>query len=191
MIDAATRGVWRGLEAKLRPYVARRVRSHADVDDVLQDILTRMQQGLPNLRDRERFGPWVYKVAHNAVVDHHRRLARHPVSQDATQLEPATFEEDVTAAERELATYLAPFIAMLPSPYREALTLTELEGLTQKQAAEMLNITPSGMKSRVQRARKRVREALYACCVIELDARGHVMECERKPNGQTPKGCCD
>ena len=50
---------------------------------------------------------------------------------------------DEGAVERELVTYIAPFVAMLPSPYREALTLTELEGMTQKDAAAML-----GMASR-------------------------------------------
>ncbi len=57
---------------------------------------------------------------------------------------------------------------MLPSPYREALTLTELEGLTQKEAAEMLGISLSGMKSRVQRGRQQLRQALEDCCHIAL-----------------------
>ncbi len=192
MIEPGARVGWRDLEAKLRPFVARRVRSETDVDDVVQDVFLRMQRGLAGLRDEERFGPWVYQVARNAIVDHQRAAAKHRVAEGATDAEPAAEEvDDDGAIERELAAYIAPFVAMLPSPYREALTLTELEGLTQKQAADMLGISLSGMKSRVQRGRVQLRKALEDCCHIALDARGRVVGCEPRPDGRLPDGCCE
>ena len=75
---------------------------------------------------------------------------------------------------------MAVFVAALPSPYREAITLTELQGMTQKDAAEMLGISLSGMKSRVQRGRQQISEMLQACCEIALDARGHVVSFDRR-----------
>lgn len=200
MIDMTARDVscaedaraWKDLDARLRPFVARRVRSPADVDDVVQDVFLRMQRGLAGLRDDERFGPWVYQVARSAIAEHRRSAARHPVADGEPPEEPAPppDEEDDGVVERDLATYIAPFVAMLPSPYREALTLTEIEGLTQKEAAEMLGVSLSGMKSRVQRGRKHLREALEACCHIALDARGRVIECAPRPDGRMPDGCC-
>ncbi len=191
MITPAERGAWRDLEARLRPFIARRVRAEADVDDVVQDVFLRMQRGLAGLRDEERFGPWVYQVARSAIIDHLRRAARSPVA-DGAELEemPLALEEDDRAVERELAGYVAPFVAMLPSPYREALTLTELEGLTQKQAAAMLGISLSGMKSRVQRGRQHLRTALEDCCHIALDVRGRVVSCAPRLDGKLPEGCC-
>jgi RNA polymerase sigma-70 factor (ECF subfamily) len=190
MIDASARDAWGDLDAKLRPFIARRVRSPIDVDDVVQDVLLRMQRGLAGLRDDERFGPWAYQVARSAIADHHRSAQRHPSSGGAIPEEevPAPDAEEDGAAERELASYVAVFVAMMPSPYREALTLTELQGLTQKEAAAMLGISLSGMKSRVQRGRRHLREALDACCRIALDARGRVVSCEPRPDGQLP-GC--
>lgn len=192
MIDSAARGAWRDLDAKLRPFIARRVRAEADVDDVVQDVFLRMQRGLGGLRDDERFGPWVYQVARSAIADHQRASARNPVApSEPPEAEDTGIEQaDDGAVERELAAYVAPFVAMLPSPYREALTLTELEGLTQKEAAAMLGISVSGMKSRVQRGRQQLREALEDCCHIALDVRGRVMSCEPRANGRLPKGCC-
>lgn len=191
MIEPAARGAWRELEAKLRPFVARRVRAKVDVDDVLQDVFLRMQKGLAGLRDEERFGPWVYQVARSALIDHQRVAARHRVvDADAQEDRPLEVDDDDRAVEEELAGYLAPFVAMLPSPYREALTLVELEGLTQKQAAEMLGISHSGMKSRVQRGRVQLRKALEDCCHIALDARGRVVSCEPRADGRLPDGCC-
>ncbi|MBS2017421.1 MAG: RNA polymerase sigma factor SigZ [Deltaproteobacteria bacterium] len=195
MIDASSRGAWRDLEAKLRPFIARRVNAEADVDDLVQDVFLRMQRGLGELRDDDRFGPWVYQVARNAVADHHRRAARHaPLEGDGDGLAAlegtAAHDEDDTSVADEVASYLAPFVGMLPSPYREALTLTELEGLTQQEAAERLGISLSGMKSRVQRGRAHLRSALEDCCHIALDARGRVMACEPRPDGRLPPSCC-
>lgn len=192
MIEAAARVAWSDLDAKLRPFIARRVRSPSDVDDVMQDVFLRMQRGLGGLRDDERFGPWVYQVARSAIADHHRAASRHPtVAGDAPEEEaPAPSPEGDPDVEEMLATYVAPFVAMLQSPYREALTLTELEGMTQKDAAAMLGISLSGMKSRVQRGRQQLRAALEDCCHIALDARGHVVGCEPREDGRLPDGCC-
>jgi RNA polymerase sigma-70 factor (ECF subfamily) len=191
MIEPTARGAWRDLEAKLRPFIARRVRADVDVDDVLQDVFVRLQRGLAALRDDERFGPWVYQVARSAIVDHQRVAARHRVVDgDSAENAAPEIDEDDGAVERELASYVAPFVAMLPSPYREALTLTELQGLTQKHAAEMLGISLSGMKSRVQRGRQHLRKALEDCCHIALDARGRVVACEPRADGVLPEGCC-
>ncbi len=191
MIDPAARGAWRALEAKLRPFVARRVRSEVDVDDVVQDVFLRMQRGLAGLRDDQRFGPWVYQVARSAIVDHQRVAAKHRVVDgEGIDDQPLDVDDDDGAAEQKLVASLAPFVAVLPSPYREALTLVELEGLTQKQAAEMLGITLSGMKSRVQRGRVQLRKALEECCHIALDTRGRVVSCEPRPDARQPAGCC-
>ena len=181
MIDAAARGAWKELDAKLRPFVARRVRSESDVDDVVQDVFLRLHHTASSLRDGERFGAWVYRIARNAIVDHHRSKARHPIS-DREPIDEE-LEEDDRSAEEELAAWIAVFVAMLPTPYREALTLTELEGLTQKEAAAMLGLSLSGMKSRVQRGREQLRELLEACCSIAVDVRGRVVACEPRPNG--------
>jgi RNA polymerase sigma-70 factor (ECF subfamily) len=100
------------------------------------------------------------------------------------------FAEDDGAVAREVAQYLAFFVAALPSPYREAITLTELEGRTQREAAEILGISLSGMKSRVQRGRAKLRAMLEACCEVAVDARGKVVACEPRSPGSKPKGCC-
>jgi len=189
VIEAAARGAWKELDAKLRPFVARRVRSPADVDDVVQDVFLRIQRGASALRDGDRFGSWVYQVARTAIVDHQRTAARNPLAeQDAP--EEAGFTEDDGTAEEELAAYVAVFVAMLRSPYREALTLTELEGMSQKDAAAMLGISVSAMKSRVQRGREQLRYALEACCDIALDVRGRVVACEPRPDGRLPDCRC-
>jgi RNA polymerase sigma-70 factor (ECF subfamily) len=180
MIASDARGAWNELEKRLRPYVARRVASSADVDDILQEIFVRMHRGLASLRDGERFGGWVYRIAQNAIADAGRARARDPVV--LVPDVPERLDEDGTDHDAELqadlGTCVARFIARLPSPYREAITLIELEGLTQKDAADMLGVSLSGMKSRVQRGREKIREMFDECCRISVDGRGRVVECK-------------
>jgi arsenate reductase (glutaredoxin) len=185
MIDSGTRCAQRELEARLRPFIARRV-PRADVDDVLQDVFLRAQRALPDLRDEERFGAWMYRVARSAIAESHRQRSRHPVLDvEEPALRVATEASDPTPLETEVAEYLIPLISRLPAPYREAITLTELQGLTQQAAADALGISLSGAKSRVQRGREKLRALLDECCKIGVDARGRVIDCEPR----LPSGC--
>lgn len=173
------------LEQRLRPFVSRRV-PPSDLEDVMQEVFLRIQRSLPSLRDEERFIPWLYAVARSAIIESYRQRGRQPlwVTSERPDVETECETVEPSALEQELAGYLLSYVAELPSPYREALTLTELEGLTQKAAADALGITLSGMKSRVQRGRERLRELFEACCRIGVDARGRVIECEpRDPSG--------
>jgi RNA polymerase sigma-70 factor (ECF subfamily) len=196
VIQPKARGAWDELEGQLRPFVARRLAEPTDVDDVLQDIYLRIQAGVGSLRDSARFGPWVYQVARSALADHGRARARHPLPPTDPTGEraaaPSTAADSSDeSAEQALAKNIAVFVAALPSPYREAITLTELQGMSQKDAAEMLGISLSGMKSRVQRGRQQVRKMLQACCEIALDARGHVLSYDRRVDGEVPQNCCE
>jgi RNA polymerase sigma-70 factor (ECF subfamily) len=192
MIDAAARDRWSTLRADLTPFVARRV-SPSDVDDVLQDVFVRVQRGLGALHDDERFGPWVYQVARSAVADHARKRARSPLATgDAPELAAGDTDGDgaLTETEARLATLVEPFVAALPSPYREALTLTELEGLSQREAAARMGVSVTAMKSRVQRGRAQLREIFEMCCSFERDARGRVIACTPREGGRLPDDCC-
>ena len=189
MSDAVTQVALQSLEGSLRAFVARRVRE-AEVDDVLQDVFVRLQRGVGALADEQRLEAWVYRVARSAIVDQYRTRARHGVPADTEATEQPAENDDEPQAERELAGCVPQFVAALPEPYREALTLTDLQGLTQKEAAERLGVSLSGMKSRVQRGRAKLREAFDACCHIALDTRGGVVDYE--PRGETkPPACCD
>ena len=191
MIASEARGAWRDIEQRLRPYVARRVASRADVDDVLQEIFVRIHRGLSSLRDGERFGGWVYRVAQSAIADAARARARSVLelveAPEAAIPEAAESDE----LESELGACVALFVGRLPAAYRDAITLTELEGLTQKEAADMLGMTLSAMKSRTLRGRARIRDMFEQCCQLSVDCRGKVTACEPRALEDIPADCRD
>jgi RNA polymerase sigma-70 factor (ECF subfamily) len=159
-----------------------------DAEDLLQDVFTRIHENASTLRDVESVTGWVYRTAGNAVTDYYRRRGAFARATEALAGEPvAVLEEADSAAEEELAQCLRPLIATLPSTYGEALELTELEGKTQAEAAESLGISLSGMKSRVQRGRTKLKEVLLDCCHVEIDRRGGVVGYE--PRGRARCRC--
>jgi RNA polymerase sigma-70 factor (ECF subfamily) len=193
VIPTEARGAWRELEARLRPYVARRVTSASDVDDVVQDVFVRIHRGLGELDDAESFGGWVYGIARRAVVDHVRSRSLHALASNDTAVDDTSAElpESEPELEHDLSACVALFVSRLSSPYREAVTLTELQGTTQREAAEMLGVPLSTMKSQVQRGRAQIRRMFDQCCEMSVDARGRVLECTPRELDAIPSDCRD
>ena len=173
-------GIWRQVHDSLRAFIAKRVANEAEAEDILQEVFLRMHQGLESLKDPRRMMPWIYRITRHAIVDYYRAPARRrevPAGL-AGDLEampsPGLFTDSSESAgdlRAELAGCLRPMMERLSREYREAVTLVELEGLTQQVAAKRMGLSLSGMKSRVQRGRRQLKQMLDDCCLIQLDRR--------------------
>jgi RNA polymerase sigma-70 factor (ECF subfamily) len=175
--DAAT--IWEACSARLRGYLRHHLRSAADVDDVLQDVFVRVHRHARDLDRDAHLSGWLFAVARSALVDFQRRR-RKPMPVSAIE------EEDVDAdlAEHtEIAAGLRELVTSLPEGYASAVTLVDLDGLSFKEAAERLGLSLSGAKSRVQRGRRLVRDALLRCCHFVVDRYGTILEAQ-------PACCC-
>ena len=191
---------WEELHGNLRAFISRRVRNQADVDDLVQRVLLQIVKGLTSLRDAERLHAWVYRTARNVIVDYYRSptLRREVASGDREDLAAANAEseaisqDDERAVLRELAACMTPMIRQLPPAYREAVTLADLEGVNQADAAARVGVSISAMKSRIQRGRQQLKAVLEDCCRVQFDHRGTIVAYDpRKPNSCGPCGSCD
>jgi RNA polymerase sigma-70 factor, ECF subfamily len=190
LLRPASEEDWTRLRADIGRLVARRVPAGADVEDVTQDVLLRVWRHGDSLREEERFGAWLSRIAHTAAAEHLRARQRHPLSRFAESegIDPGVTED--SPAKDLIAAVLRPFIARLPETYREAVVLSELDGLPHAAVAARLALSVSGVKSRVQRGRAQLRAMLEACCEIALDARGKPVSCEvRVRTGRPHSGC--
>lgn len=84
-------------------------------------------------------------------------------------------EEPVADCNSEASEGMMSILTRMPDKYREALELSELQGMSQKQLSEHLNISYSGAKSRVQRGRELMKEMMTSCCAIEADHYGNIV----------------
>jgi RNA polymerase sigma-70 factor (ECF subfamily) len=192
--DALADGAWREIAGALRSYIGRRVPDAADRDDLVQDVLLRAHRGRGHLKDRAAPGPWIYGIANNAVIDYWRRNGRRgraSIALAETDLAELPELPDDDRLQQVLAGFVANQVARLPSPYRETLTLTELQGMRQADAAAMLGISLAALKSRVLRGRVLVRQALLECCALEFGPTGRVVDCMPQPGKPRAATCRD
>jgi RNA polymerase sigma-70 factor (ECF subfamily) len=190
-VNVETEALWSELRTRLLSFLRRRVATPEDAEDLLQEVFSRIHENASALGEVESVTGWVYRTAGNAVTDYYRRRGAFARATEALATGPLPVSEgEDSAAEEELARCLRPLIATLPSTYGQALELTELEGKTQGEAAAALGLSLSGMKSRVQRGRTKLKEILLDCCHVEIDRRGGVAGYEPRNRGAGPCGRC-
>ncbi len=177
--------IWREVHQGLRAFIAKRVADEASVEDLSQEVFVRMQRGLDGLKKESRLVAWIYQIARHAIIDYYRARNRQPerpvgLASDLETFHPASLPVESSESSGQLRTELAgclrPMIQRLSDDYRQAVTLVDLEGMAQHEAAARLGLSVSGIKSRVQRGRRQLRDMLEACCVIALDRRRGVAD---------------
>jgi RNA polymerase sigma-70 factor (ECF subfamily) len=100
--------------------------------------------------------------------------------------------DDITdRTTEEFSRCIEPLLSEVPQPYREAIELTELGGMTRKDAAARLGLSESGMKARVQRGRSKLKDVLLDCCNVELDHRGGLLDYERRTQSNCDNCDCE
>ena len=187
----STEQIWEALSAKLRAFLRHRVSDAQVAEDLLQETFLRLHKKLDDIDDEQRLTAWVFQIARNLVIDHYRFKARKVTT---------TLEEDIETPTDEggnlnelVEGWLTAMIAQLPNTYRDAVELYELKGMPQQQIAGTLGISLSGVKSRVQRGRDKLKTLLFECCSFERDRRGNIIGYiqRNRSDGDTCHERCD
>lgn len=182
----STDQIWQEFSDRLKLFILRRIRSEHDAEDILQDVFWKIHNNIDTLKQGDKLEPWIFQITRNTIIDYYRHQDKAPsdISEIPDQeVEPVVAEdtpEDVVAC-------LKPMIDDLPENYRQAIILTEYEGLTQKEMSQRLELSLSGAKSRVQRAREKLKGTLLACCHFEFDRLGNILDYQLKE--QTCRYC--
>lgn len=178
---------WDETFAQLRSFIAVRVGNDDIAADIAQDVLVR-SIAAGALQRVDNPAAWLYRSARNAVIDHYRTRHVHDPLGPAAEVWPESEPGDdrPNDATRDLAACLQPVMARLPEIYRDALDRVDLAGQSHHHAALEVGISTSGMKSRVQRARRLLKDLLTDCCAVQVDRLGAVAAYQPKAG---PCGC--
>jgi len=160
---------WDSHEAELRAWLRRRLNNTHDAEDLLQDLFIKALRQDKKFCEISNARAWLFEVARNALADR-LRMKREQIELP----EDLVAEHDEPAAVETLAACLPRALAKLPEEDREAITRCDLEGMSQQDYAHLKNLSLPGAKSRVQRARKRLRDELMSACGIRFDEAGKV-----------------
>jgi len=175
--------IYQDFHSQLYHFIVGRVSDSDAAEDILQDVYLKIHSNIETLRESDRLQSWIYRITRNAITDYYRRV-RPQEELPESFASPLDEEPDAMS---ELTVSVKGMILCLPEKYRQALELTELQGLSQVELAARLSISVSGAKSRVQRAREKLKEAFLDCCHFEFDRLGRVIHYEPKCGQCTKK----
>ena len=156
---------------RLRRFVRSRVSNPEEADDIVQEVCLRAVRKIDTIRDETRVESWLFQIARNAIIDHYRRTR--PID---PLPEGLIDNSDIDLVDQaDLSDCIPGLLNGLNEPDQQALRLTAIDGIKQRELADHLGISISGAKSRVQRARKRLRELIVRCCHLEMDRLGGII----------------
>ncbi len=164
-------GIWNDLNEALINFINQKVKNRDFSNDISQEVFIKVYSKIHSLKNQNKIIPWIYQITRNEINNHFRKQQ---FSAEISDLESSVSDvENLTA---EFSKCILPMIDALPEKYKEAVTLSEIEGVSQKDLAVRLNISYSGAKSRVQRGREKLKDLLLACCAISYDKYGNINE---------------
>jgi RNA polymerase sigma-70 factor, ECF subfamily len=145
-----------------------------EADEVTQEVFVRAWRGLPRFQERAQFSTWLYRIVFNEAQ---RRLARRRPAAAA----PGEDDEDPIVSlpespergpeartlHREFEQTLEHALDQLPDEWRAAVVLRDIEGLSTRDAAEVVGVREASFKSRLHRGRMRLRALLEPYLELE------------------------
>ncbi|MBK9119037.1 MAG: sigma-70 family RNA polymerase sigma factor [Phycisphaerales bacterium] len=163
------------------------MRSEHDAEDIVQDVLTKLVEHDESIHSASVYA-WMFTVARRVIIDRSRAVS----CRDSAKMRdgPPVDLPDDPAVSSDLARCMEPMLDVLSHDERILLQRVDMRGESQADLAREAGLSLSGLKSRVQRARQRLRAALEACCTIERDRAGQPADYQRKPDRLCPYGDC-
>ena len=172
--------IWKIFEDRLKSFVLSRISNEMAAEDILQEVFIKIHSNIDTLKDDSKIQSWIFQITRNSMNDYFRSFKK------ANQHLPIPEEVEEDNSSELMADTLTDMVKMmeeLPAEDCEALCLTELGGMSQKDYAKKTGISYSGAKSRVQRAKIKLKDLLMKCCHYQFDKYGTVI-------GIYPAGCC-
>ena len=168
----------------------RRLVGEADAEDVAQEAFVKIGRSLDGFHGESRISTWIYRIATNTAMDHLRRpstrqSARHAsgAAEGDGSCEDAVVDgaplHDTLLIRKDMNECIRGLVNDLPENYRAVLALTDLEGLTNAEAGEVLGLSLDTVKIRLHRARVQLKKSMDRACHLYRDGRD-VLSCDRK-----------
>jgi RNA polymerase sigma-70 factor (ECF subfamily) len=165
---------------KIQRYLIRLV-GEQEAEDLTQEVFVKVSRALKNFRGESQLSTWIYRIATNAALDRfdspsyqraiQAQLAQDAIGDDEVELE----DQDVWTGEKtprletevmrqEMYECVWNRLEHLPANYRTVLLLSDMEGFTNNEVAEILGVSLDAVKIRLHRARARLRKDIETYC---------------------------
>lgn len=194
--------LWEKNKEKLAQFIRANVREKSETDDILQETYLQGLSQFENLREQEKFTAWIFSISRNYMYQYFRNrnkfLIQSEEEWEMLSVQPNVFSEeknlsdladqclarlgDYSAVLAENISYIheimrqqMPDFENISLEYIEAWVECDIKKVPQQIFADKKGISLSAAKSRVQRAREKIKKVLMNCCFFEFDVRGSVV----------------
>ena len=158
----------RRYQRPIAAYVYRMVGNYDAALDLTQEVFIKVYNSLSRYRSEFKFSTWIYKIAHNAAIDH---LRRHAVREQALVTGPDSERREISIESRRLTpeqeserkerrSEIEAVVQLLPTAYRELIVLRHSQDLSYDEIAEVTGLPLGTVKNRLFRAREAMRDQL-------------------------------
>jgi RNA polymerase sigma-70 factor (ECF subfamily) len=185
---------FRAIHDEFRPRILRyltRLVGRGEAEDLTQQALVKVSRSLQTFRGDSALSTWVYRIATNTAMDYLRsRSGQHaPVEErvldslsDGEESPPDGGEQvaslETSMLREEMSECIRDFVERLPQDYRTVVVLSDIEGFTNSEIAQILGVSTGSAKIRLHRARQRLKKELEGGCNFYRDERNE-FACER------------
>lgn len=166
--------LWLAYKSGLKFYILKLVKDENIANDLSHEVLMKVYNSCCSGNEIKNVRSWMFQIAHNTTIDYLKKMNKF------TYEVPEIFEEEDSNSYREAAEFMTPLISLLPDKYSLPLKLSDIEGLKQADVSKKINLSLTATKSRIQRARKLLKEKIVECSNLELDEKGNLLSLEIK-----------
>jgi RNA polymerase sigma-70 factor (ECF subfamily) len=173
---------------KILKYVER-IAAINDAEDIVQDVFNKVNSSLGTFKGKSKLSTWIYRIATNTVIDRTRSAAHKKATESISidrgedvqhsLLAEKTPSTDQMVIQKEMRACINEYIDKLPPDYKIVIALSEIEGIPDKEIAEILDISLGNAKVRLHRARARLKALLDEACEFYYTDQ-NTLACDRK-----------
>lgn len=166
--------LWLEYKNGLKFYILKKVKDDNIANDISHEVLLKIYKSCCSGRDIKNVRSWMFQIAHNATIDYLKKESKF------INEVPEVFEKEEYNIYKETEELIEPLINLLPEKYAIPLRLSDIEELKQAEVSKKIELSLAATKSRIQRARKLLKEKIIECSSLELDEKGMLISLEVK-----------
>lgn len=155
--------IWETYYKDLKAYVSKRVSNQEDANDIMQSVLIKITTYCEHKNDVTHIKAWLYRITQNTIIDNYKKAKQTTSKVNFVSLDLPNHQE----YDENIFVWLHNFMNRLPKKYALPLYLSDIKGLPQKEVATKMGLTLTATKSRIQRARKMLKEKFEECGKVE------------------------
>jgi len=155
--------IWETYQKDLKAFVKKRVSNTEDANDIVQSVLIKVINYCMHKNNVTHIKAWLYRIAQNTIADYYKKKNQRTTNFYLENLDVSANND----YDEKIFIWLHYFLDRLPKKYALPLHLSDIKGIPQKEVAAQMGLTLTATKSRIQRARKMLKEKFEECGKVE------------------------